>query len=611
MNRKQRRAATKQSSNVTPAALCQAGFAHFRSGRMAEAEQCYRQALAQDAQNADALHLMGVLLFQTGKHAAAVEWIERAILHAPKAEYLLSLGTILERQGRLAEAREPFGKALALKPEDAGLWNYVGDLLWRLARADEAVQHFRQALKLNPQFLDASANCGRLLLDLSRHAEALECLDLAVRLNPNSAALYQMRGVCLSAVKRFEEAGVDYEKSIALDPSQAETHNNLGLLHWKFGRLEQAFACFDAALAIRPDFQAVLTNKALVLLDLQMLDEAFATFHRSLALNPNDPLTSFSLATLELLTGDFERGWPRREARWKLAAAALVDRGFSQPLWLGDQPLEGKTILLHSDEGLGDAIQFARYVPMVAALGARVILEVEPPIQDLLGGITGVSSCVGRSSSLAFDLHCPLATLPLAFKTRLDTIPSAAPYIPAPAVARVKAWEERLGPRNRFRVGLVWSGNPDHRNDHNRSIALRTLAPLMDRDVQIVSLQKGVREQDRAFLGERPDIVDLTAHLTDFSETAALMSCLDLVISVDTSVVHLAGALGTPVWTMLPFNPDWRWLLNRDGSPWYASMKLFRQPKRGDWTSVVDRMGLELDGLVSAWRSGRDHLPPA
>jgi tetratricopeptide (TPR) repeat protein len=575
---------------------------------MAEAEQCYRQALAQDAQNADALHLMGVLCFQTGKHAAAVEWIARAITHAPKAEYLLSLGTILERLGRLEEAQQIFAKALTLKPEDAGLWNYVGDLLWRLNRNDEAVQHFRQALKLNPQFLDAATNCGRLLLDLGRHAEALELLELAVTLNPNSAALYQMRGVCLSAVKRHEEAGADYEKSIALDPSQAETHNNLGLLHWNFGRLEQAFACFDRALAIRPDFQAVLTNKALVLLDLQMLDEAFATFHRSLALNPSDPLTSFSLATLELLTGDFERGWPRREARWKLAAAALVNRGFSQPLWLGDPPLEGKTILLHSDEGLGDAIQFARYVPMVAALGARVILEVEPPIQQLLGGIAGVSTCIGRSSALPFDLHCPLATLPLAFKTQLETIPSAAPYIPAPSAERVKAWQDRLGPRNRFRIGLVWAGNPDHRNDHNRSIALRTLAPLLERDVQIFSLQKGVRDQDRVFLGERPDIIDLTEHLTDFSETAALMSCLDLVISVDTSVVHLAGALGTPVWTMLPFNPDWRWLLNRDDSPWYASMKLFRQPARGDWASVVDRMGRELDGLVSAWRSGQDQL---
>jgi hypothetical protein len=256
---------------------------------------------------------------------------------------------------------------------------------------------------------------------------------------------------------------------------------------------------------------------------------------------------------------------------------------------------------------LGDAIQFARYVPMVAALGARVILGVEPPIQQLLGGIKGVADCVGRSSPLAHDLHCPLGSLPLAFGTRLDTIPFAEGYFPAPAAARVKVWEDRLedrlGPRKRFRVGLVWAGNPDHSNDHNRSMALRTLAPLLDCDVQFVSLQKGVRAEDKSLLGERPDIVDLTEQLTDFSETAALVCCLDLVISVDTSVVHLAGALGTPVWTMLPFHPDWRWLLNRDDSPWYRSMRLFRQPKRGDWASVVDDVRHELESVVSTWRS--------
>jgi hypothetical protein len=280
----------------------------------------------------------------------------------------------------------------------------------------------------------------------------------------------------------------------------------------------------------------------------------------------------------------------------------LLDRGFSQPLWLDDRPIEGKTILLHSDEGLGDAIQFARYVTLVAALGAEVILEVPPPIQALLTGLPGVTKCIDHPSATlpAFDLHCPLGTLPLAFATRLDTIPFAQGYVPAPAAARVKAWQDRLGRRDRFRVGLVWSGNPDHRNDHNRSIALRELAPLLGCDVQFVSLQKGVRDQDRAVLGERQDIVDLTDELTDFSETAALLSCLDLVISVDTSVVHLAGALGVPVWTMLPFHPDWRWLLNRSDSPWYRSMRLFRQPKRGDWAGVVDSVRRELESQISA-----------
>lgn len=609
MNRRERRIAAKQSGQVTPAALCQAGLAHLQAGRLAEAELCCQQALTLDEQHPDALHLLGVLCFHAQQSDAAVEWIGRAVRQAPKAEYLLSLATVLERQGRLEDARQHYSQALSLKPDDAGLWNHLGNLLWQLGRKDEAAQHLQQALKLNPQYWEAAHNCGVLLLELGRHAEAIKCFDVAEKLN-SSAALYQMRAVCLSAVNRFEDAEADYEKSIALDPSLAETHNNLGLLHWRFDRLEQAFACFDRALALRPNFHAVLNNKAVVLLHLQLLDEAFATLQRSLAAAPDDAQTLFYLATLQLLTGDFERGWLAREARWRLPSVGLVDRGFSQALWRGDQPLEGKTILLHSDEGLGDAIQFARYAPMVAALGAKVILEVEPPIQQCLGGITGVAECVGRSSPPAFDLHCPLGTLPLAFGTRLDTIPFAQGYVPAPPAARVKAWQDRLegrlGPRTRFRVGLVWAGNPDHRNDHNRSMALRTLAPLLGCDVQFVSLQKGVRDQDRAFLNERSDIVDLTEQLADFSETAALMSCLDLVISVDTSVVHLAGALGAPVWTLVPFNPDWRWLLNRNDSPWYRSMRLFRQPKRGDWASVVEAVCRELESLVAAWRSRQD-----
>ena len=608
MNLSERPAAATSSGQATPAALCQAGLAHLQSGRLADAELCCQQALTLDEQHPDALHLLGVLCFHAQQPDAAVEWIGRAVQQAPKTEYLLSLATVLERQGRLEDAREHYSRALSLKPDDAVLQNHLGNLLWQLGQNDEAVLHYQQALKLDPQYWEPAQNCGMLLLELGRHADALKCFDIAEKLNP-SAALYQMRAVCLSAVNRFEDAQVDYEKSIALDPGLAETHNNLGLLHWRFGRLEQAFACFDRALALRPDFHAVLNNKAVVLLHLQLLDEAFATLQRSLAAAPNDAQTLFYLATLQLLTGDFERGWLAREARWRLPSVGLVDRGFSKPLWRGDLPLEGKTILLHSDEGLGDAIQFARYVPMVAALGAKVVLEVEPPIQQCLGGITGVAECVGRSSTPAFDLHCPLGTLPLAFKTQLDTIPLTQGYVPAPPVARLTAWDNRLGPRTRFRVGLVWAGNPDHKNDHNRSLTLRALAPLLDCDVQLVSLQKGVRDQDRAFLSERPDIVDLTQHLTDFSETAALISCLDLVISVDTSVAHLAGALGAPVWTMVPFNPDWRWLLNRSDSPWYQSMRLFRQPKRGDWASVVDDVRRELESLASAYcrsRSLRD-----
>jgi hypothetical protein len=271
-------------------------------------------------------------------------------------------------------------------------------------------------------------------------------------------------------------------------------------------------------------------------------------------------------------------------------------------MWLGDGPIEGKTILVFADEGLGDAIQFARYIPMLAARGARVILFVDPPLVSLLSGLSGVFRLLKSSEPLPdFDLHCPLGSLPLAFRTRLESIPSED-YLPQPAEALTQAWESRLhrlGPRGKLRVGLAWSGNPSHWDDANRSLPLQKLSPLLDLDVAFISLQKDPRPHDKAQL-EKTDIVDLTAEITDFADTAALMSCLDLVITVDTSVAHLASALGRPTWILLPQRPDWRWLLGRDDSPWYSSVRLFRQDERRDYAPVIERVREALQVQLSA-----------
>jgi hypothetical protein len=276
---------------------------------------------------------------------------------------------------------------------------------------------------------------------------------------------------------------------------------------------------------------------------------------------------------------------------------------FPQPVWRGDVDIKGKTILVLEDEGLGDTIQFARYIPMLAARGARVILRVGDPLHPLLSGLPDVAECIPKSVPTipAFDLHCPICSLPLAFGTRLDTIPAAIPYLPAPAESLVLAWEDRLenrlGPRKGLRVGLVWSGRRTHLNDHNRSIPLGALSRILDVGASFVSLQKDPRPADKAVLAQT-GIVDLTSHLTDFAETAALVSCLDLVISVDTSVVHLSGALGRPTWVMLPHAPDWRWLLDRDDSPWYPTVRLFRQTTSGNYEGVLDSVRAELARLV-------------
>ena len=354
-------------------------------------------------------------------------------------------------------------------------------------------------------------------------------------------------------------------------------------------------------MELRPNFAVTVANKAVSLADLRRFDEAFAAYHLARAIDPNHAATDWNLALLQMLTGNFEAGWAGREARWRIPALSAGYPKFSQPMWLGKETIDGKTVLIHTDEGLGDSIQFARYAPMVAALGARVILVVEDAVCPLLSGLTGVSQCLPKSAGTlpAFDLHCPIFSLPLAFGTRLETIPSATPYLPSPAESRLRAWEDRLGPHDRLRVGLVWAGNPNHNNDYNRSIPLRTLARILDVDATFVSLQKEPRPDDRTVLLARTEIVDLTAHLTDFAETAALVSCLDLVITVDTSVAHLAGALGRPTWILLPYTPDYRWLLDRDDSPWYPTARLFRQDETRDYASVLDRVRSELAAMIS------------
>jgi tetratricopeptide (TPR) repeat protein len=424
------------------------------------------------------------------------------------------------------------------------------------------------------------------------------------RMPPDHGLTPQMRGLAMYLLDKYEEGLRDFKRAHARDPANAEICNQVGVFLRRLQREEEALSWFDRAIELRPDFQAAFRNKAFALAQIHRFDEAFAVYDRMKAVDPGDAETDFHASLLHLLIGNFEAGWAGREARSRVPGLQIARFEFPQPIWLGKDSIAGKTILIHTDEGLGDSIQFARYVPMVAALGARVILVVEDAVVPLLSGLSGVSQCVPKSGGMlpAFDTYCPMSSLPLAFKTRLETIPSATPYLPAPAESRLQAWERRLGPHDRLRVGLVWSGNPKHKNDDNRSIPLRRLARVLDVDATFVSLQKDPRPGDKAILLEQSGILDLTAHLTDFAETAALVSCLDLVITVDTSVAHLAGAQGSPTWLLLPYLPDWRWLLDRDDSPWYPSLRLFRQDETRDYASVLDRVREELRARAIAFR---------
>jgi tetratricopeptide (TPR) repeat protein len=612
MNRRERRAAAKKagaglttSGTATVAALHGAGLGHMQAGRHLDAQLCCQQALAMDPNHAEALHLMGLLSFHAKQYDHAVEWISRAIRQEPKTDYLTNLGATLVNLGRHEEAIKAFDKAVQIKPLDADLWRNLGNVLVDAERQADAILSFQHALKLNPRHFDAAYKAGQLLHQSERFEEALVCFNLCDQLEPDHLPTLHMRALTLHKVKRFEEALAGSERALALDPASVATCNNIGNILRSLARSEEALPWFDRSLELRPNDAMTITSKAVTLVELHRFDEAFAAYRLARATDPGCAAAEWNLALLEMLAGNFEAGWAGREARWKIPALSFHYPKFSQPMWRGKEPIDGKTILINVDEGLGDTIQFSRYVPMVAARGARVILCVQDALCPLLSELPGVSQCLPLSTSErpAFDTYCPVSSLPLAFGTKLETIPSATRYLPTPAESRVQVWEERLGPRDKLRVGLVWSGNPMHDNDHNRSIPLRVLARILDVGATFVSLQKDPRPDDKATLVEHPGIVDLTADLTDFAETAALASCLDLVISVDTSIAHLAGALGRPAWILLPYTPDYRWLLDRDDSPWYPTVRLFRQTETREYESVLDSVRTELLAMISAGKT--------
>ena len=607
MNRRERRAqkSKRVAAATTPEAQCEAGHRHLKSGQALEAQLCCQRVLDADPDHAGALHLMGLIAFNAGQYDHALEWLARAITQDPKPDFLTNLGATLLRQGRRDDALKAFDKAVQLEPNNASLWNQLGDALLELQRNDHALLSFQHVLKLDPRHQHAAYQSGVLLHEVGRFEEAVAHLDICDKLLPDHAPILQTRARVLLALRKFEAALADNLRADALRPGDADTLNDIGACLKGLGREEDALIWFDRALARLPDSIMVLNNRADILHQLQRFEEALALYDHIRTRRLNNAATDWNFALLKMLLGDFEAGWAGREARFTIPDPSPYPK-FDQPMWRGEEPIEGKTILIHVDEGLGDTIQFVRYVPMVAARGARVILAVERPLVSLLAQFEGVSTCLACTDAPlpAFDMHCPIGTLPMIFGTRLDSIPAESCYLPTPPEPKIQAWNERLGSRDRLRVGLVWSGNRKHHNDHNRSVSLQALSRLLDVDAVFVSLQKDLRPDDKVELGNT-GIIDWTAELSDFTDTAALVKCLDLVITVDTSVAHLAAALGLPTWILLPWTPDYRWLLGRDDSPWYPSARLFRQDARRDYAEVIDRVRSELLGLAAAKQASR------
>jgi Flp pilus assembly protein TadD len=544
------------------------------------------------------------------KHQMAAEQgVRDPIL--PAAEDLAALlNAVLAqmRAGRFLDAQILCRQLLERSPDNPEILHLMALVCFNAREFDHAVEWASRALRqeAKPAYL---TTLGAALLNLARHEDAVRVFDTAVQLKPDDAGLWSNLAGALVAAGHASDAQLCLARAHQLDPQNPQIRNDLGHAFLLLGRHDEALPWFDRALEIRPDSVETLNNKAFALGRLHRFDEAVAVYARAKALAPDNATTDFNVALLQMLTGSFAAGWLGREARFRLPSPAPYP-DFQQPRWFGDQDVAGKTLLLYADEGLGDSIQFVRYVPMVVARGARVVLAVEDSLRTLLAPLAGVAECVSKHGTLpAFALHCPSASLPLVFNTSLQTIPAVTSYLPPPEPDRVRRWEDRLGPHQSLRVGLVWSGNPRHINDRERSIRLSEMLPILEVGATFVSLQKEPRSEDKATLaGTR--IIDWTSELTDFADTAALASCLDLVISVDTSVAHLAAALGRPTWILLPHTPDYRWLLGRDDSPWYPTVHLFRQGDSRDYGEVVARVRNSLAELAAACNPARTNPQP-
>jgi tetratricopeptide (TPR) repeat protein len=612
--------------------------AHHQRGQLDDAEALYRQALSRQPKNFDALHLLGVLMHQRGKSDEALELIGEALkTNAKSATALSNRAAVLTGLGKNEEALTSYDQAIALKPDYAEAFNNRGNLLVKLGRTADALKSYEQTLASEPRNLDALINTATILRLLGRDSDAAGAYMRALAVNPNRAEIWAALGNTLGLLQRHEDALISFDRALALNPRAAEILSNRGNMLWQLRRAGEALASFDAALALRPDAAEIHNNRANALLDLNRPDEALASLDHALTLKPgytealvnranalrdlnrsqeaiescdaaiatNPELAEahWNKALEQLLLGDFDHGFANYEWRWKRPGHA--PRDFGVPQWRGED-IGSKTVLLHAEQGFGDTLQFVRYVPLLAARGAKIVLEVPDSLRPLLGAIDGVVAIISRDRPHPdIDLHCPLMSLPLAFGTTLETVPADIPYLRAPA-DRIEVWRTKLPASGKFRVGLVWSGKPSHRNDHNRSIAFERLAPLLaQNDVDFVSLQREVRDTDKTML-EKYAVLQPDLDTADFADTAAVIDALDLVIAVDTAVAHLAGAMGKPLWLMLPFSPDWRWMLNCDGSPWYPTARLFRQPRIADWDSVIAGLREALASLATTRQTRAD-----
>ena len=631
------------------------------TGRMEEAEVLYGRILDAVPDEPNALHLYGLLCAQGGRLDQAAGLLEKAVALRPGlAEYRANLAMLHQARGNPAAAAEEYRSALTLCPDSAALAFPLAGTARQAGHSGLAMAAYRRTTLIQPDLAEPMVQAGILLRCEGRTAEAVAALRRAVRLRPDHGEAWHHLGVALQRMKD-PEAVAALEHAAALMPEDGTARLNLGRARFEAGRwhaaamaLRSALALDPAAdalellaaalrkagredeavvalrralrlrpdtpngwhalslaesgdlrslhraLALQPDHRNALSGLANRLRDRQEIAASLRLHDRAVRLQPASAEARWNRSLARLLAGDLTGGWEDYEARWGVADFPTKPRGLPQPLWTG-QNIAGQTILLHEEQGRGDAIQFVRYAPLVAARGARVLLEVGGDLVPLFRGLPGVERVFARGEALpAFDWQCPLLSLPRAFGTRLETVPAAVPYLTADP-ARVAAWRGRLLAGDGLKIGLVWAGNPHFAGDRERSPGLAALAPLLEvPGCRFFGLQLGPGHDELARRALPPSFTDLAPEIRDFADTAAIMASLDLVVSSCTAPAHLAGALGVPLWVLLSHAPDWRWLLDRADSPWYPTARLFRQPRPGDWAAVAEEVATALAERAAA-----------
>ena len=616
-------------------AFLRTGVSLYRQGRLADAELLVRQALETDPEHFEALHLLGCIASQTGRPGVAVEFLQRAIrrndrvaavhchlAHALRAlarldDALASYSTAIElgdfllpsytgralswlSLGRHAQALADFEQALALGADDPETHTFRATALLGLRRPAEALASTDRALLLEPGLPGAHVNRAIALHSLRRHAEALASAERAIELEPLSADAHACRTAALLELRRVEEALRSADEAIALRPNDASAHNLRALCLLDLQRPAEVIGSCERAIGLRSNLADAHNTLGLARSSSKHFDLANASFDTAIALQPERSEPHFNKAVNHLLTGEYSSGWELYERRLTAQGSAT---DHTAPLWDGRAEIAGKTLFVYAEQGLGDTLQFCRYAKLLEARGARVTLSVQESLRTLLRGLgPGIELMAPTQRPRHYDFHCPLLSLPRAFATRLDSIPSRVPYLEAEP-ARVARWRERLG-LGRL-IGIRWQGGTS-RADVGRSFPLQQFAPLAAiPGVRLISLQRDSGCEQLRSLPPHWRVEDVGNELdpdsaNTFLDTAAVMQCLELIITSDTSVAHLAGALARPTWVVLKHVPDWRWLLDRDDSPWYPTMRLFRQARPGDWDGVFAGIRTELANRVSA-----------